>query len=183
MMMMWRIKTERLTLRALSEEDLMQLIRSSNDYLVSQVAVEDVRLSPDALSESILVAMGRKLVKMKDMTVAEHPWYTYWLIIENDAKEGIGFIGFKGSPDNNGLVEVGYGMGMSHRRSGYMKESLDGIAKWAFCHDGCHGIKATNVLEENIPSQKVLEGVGFTIVSYDLLHLNYLLKKESYQPR
>ena len=40
---------------------------------------------------------------MKKVNEDVHEWYTYWLIIDKDNEKGIGFIGFKGLPDDKWL--------------------------------------------------------------------------------
>ncbi len=62
----------------------------------------------------------------------ELPWITYWLIRVPPEGFGAGLIGFKGLPDQNGVVEVGYGIDPEFRNFGYTTEALGGLIQWAF---------------------------------------------------
>jgi ribosomal-protein-alanine N-acetyltransferase len=74
----------------------------------------------------------------------------------------VGGIGFVGDPDRDGLVEIGFATNESHRRQGYCREAGQALIAWAFGQTGVKGIKAC-CEPDNYASQKVLEGLGFTI--------------------
>ncbi|NSW91893.1 MAG: GNAT family N-acetyltransferase [Firmicutes bacterium] len=41
----------------------------------------------------------------------------------------IGDASFKGSPDENGMIEIGYGLIEEERKKGYCFEAVDGLLK------------------------------------------------------
>ncbi len=47
---------------------------------------------------------------MERVDPSGHAWFTYWLIIVKDKPYGSGRAGFKGSPDDQGKKEIGYGI-------------------------------------------------------------------------
>ncbi|MCR6097876.1 GNAT family N-acetyltransferase [Salipaludibacillus agaradhaerens] len=55
-----------------------------------------------------------------------------WLIISKETSHIIGDIGFKGKPDDQKTVEVGYGIMPSHRGRGFATEALNMLINWAF---------------------------------------------------
>jgi [ribosomal protein S5]-alanine N-acetyltransferase len=78
-----------------------------------------------------------------------------WLVIDKQTSKIIGDIGFKGKPDAEKSVEVGYGITSSEQNKGYATEALKCIIEWAFNSGSVNKIMA-ECLEDNIPSIKVL---------------------------
>ena len=79
---------------------------------------------------------------MKKVSEDVQEWYTYWLIIDKDNGKGIGFIGFKGLPDENGYSEVGYSISPNYRKKRFMTEALETLVKWAYGFQNSKGIVA-----------------------------------------
>ena len=67
-------------------------------------------------------------------------------------------------PNQNGEVEIGYGIDPDYQNQGYMTEALRMMMKWAFGEKSCKSIVALGVQKTNIPSQRVLEKVGMSII-------------------
>ena len=117
-----------------------------------------VTIPPDILDTNVIRALGMKIKKMQAADVADHLWYTYWLIVIRADDAGAGFIGFKGYPNEEGRTEIGYGIHPSYQNKGYMTEAICALADWAFSHPYCLGITATTVI--NPASSRVLEKLG-----------------------
>ena len=88
----------------------------------------------------------------------EH-WAADWLICLRDGT-AVGGIGFKGAPDANGDVELGYGIDEPYRRRGYAAEAAGAMLTWALAQPGVKRILAQAELDNEI-SQKVLMKNGF----------------------
>lgn len=73
----------------------------------------------------------------------------------------VGGIGFKGLPDAEGIVEIGYGIDEAYRQRGYATEAVGGMVKWAKKQDGVKYITAQTEPNNKI-SQKVLLANDFT---------------------
>lgn len=86
-------------------------------------------------------------------------FYT-WAIIEKTSKKMIGDIGFKGAPNQIGIIDVGYSVVPQFRGKGYATEALKAIAGWAFSLDNVKRISA-DCAEGNIASVHVLKNAGF----------------------
>ncbi len=82
-----------------------------------------------------------------------------WFVQIVDTGETIGDIGFKGKPDSDGAVEVGYGISSTAQNKGYATEAVKALINWAFSTNKVTTIKA-DCLEDNIPSIKVLGKIG-----------------------
>ncbi|MYL19062.1 GNAT family N-acetyltransferase [Halobacillus litoralis] len=84
-----------------------------------------------------------------------------WVMINAAGEHVIGDIGFKGSPDEDGNIEIGYHVVASERNAGYASEAVGELCRWAFTKNGVEGIEA-QCDKGNIPSQKVLINNGFS---------------------
>ncbi|MBQ0138876.1 MAG: GNAT family N-acetyltransferase [Kurthia sp.] len=92
----------------------------------------------------------------KDATIAG--WGS-WLIVRKSDNLVIGDIGFKGKPNLNKVVEIGYGFLKSYWHKGYATEAANALIKWSFATDKVNKIMA-EVLKENLASIHVLEKIG-----------------------
>ncbi len=79
-----------------------------------------------------------------------------WLVIQKETNEIIGDIGFKGKPDSNNTVEIGYGIKLSAQNNGYATEAVCEIIKWAFSTNKVTKVKA-ECLIDNYASIRVLQ--------------------------
>jgi ribosomal-protein-alanine N-acetyltransferase len=87
-----------------------------------------------------------------------YPWFM-WIIVSKEHQSVIGDVGFKGRPDKNGAIEIGYSLLHSYRRNGYMKEAAEALVKWAFRKPVVKQLIA-ECHKTNISSQRILEHLG-----------------------
>lgn len=166
------IESARLLLKPLSLCELRYI--DNNELVKIQPSVEQ-----EALLDSTKIAISKKIVKMRHVKEKNHEWYTYWLIINKENQKGIGFIGLKGIPDQNGYSEVGYSISPAYRGKGIMTEALSLLLNWALQFPACKGITATKVLKSNIGSNKVLNKCNFKLDSASEEYNNYILNFSS----
>ncbi len=87
-------------------------------------------------------------------------WYTLWFMeLINSNNEIVGTLSFKGI-DDNGIVEIGYGINDGYENKGYTTEAVQAIAKWASIQPNVKQIEA-EAEENNIASIRVLEKSNF----------------------
>ncbi|MBS4174802.1 GNAT family N-acetyltransferase [Bacillus sp. FJAT-49736] len=79
-----------------------------------------------------------------------------WLVVNKEENTIIGDIGFKGKPNSEHTVEVGYGIVPSAQNKGYATEAVRKIIDWAFTNDEVEKVVA-ECLIDNYASIKVLE--------------------------
>lgn len=95
----------------------------------------------------------------------EHPEWEGWLAryavrIDNDYPILCGSIGFKGPPDERGMVEIGYSVLPEFQGQGLATEMVAAIVQWAKHQPGVRRIEAeTNI--DNKASIRVLEKNNF----------------------
>lgn len=168
------IKTERLTLIPLTLQHLETGLTSIKDLAIDL----DIPIVEDLISGAVERAVCMKIGKMQSVAEKLHDWYTYWLIVIECEHIGAGLVGFKGHPDENGEVEIGYGINSIFQSRGYMSEAVRAMIRWAFDHPECKAINAANVRLDNYPSQKVLIKCGFSEISSSEEGITFQLRKE-----
>lgn len=96
--------------------------------------------------------------------ILEHPdeigWWT-WLPVHKEERILIGNGGFKGKPDENGQVEIGYEIELDHRGHGYAQELAAALVGHAFSFPEVNKVIAHTLAEKN-PSTTILGRIGFT---------------------
>lgn len=81
------------------------------------------------------------------------------IIIHTAEQTAIGGMGFRGGPDEAGMVEIGYNIIPAYEGQGYATEMARRVIEWAFHTPGIQVITA-ECLDDNIGSIRVLEKVG-----------------------
>ena len=138
------VRTERLTIFPQSAEEMSGLCRRETDPEMKRAYAE--------MLETMRRSPGRE------------EWGTAWKICLKDGAV-VGSCCFKGVPDPEGVVEIGYGIDEPHRCNGYATEAVAGLVKWALARDGVRCVAAQTELGNRI-SRKVLLKVGFVRDGY-----------------
>lgn len=102
--------------------------------------------------------------------------YYIWMIVKKDDMSIIGDAGFKGEPDENGEIEIGYGLIEEERRKGYGSEAVTKLISWAFSQNGVQAVKA-ECLINNIGSVMVLQKCGMSEIKKDDEMIYWEIKK------
>lgn len=151
------LETSRLRIIPLTIEQFVLLLSGRNKVEEALGLV----ISGKYLDEYMQQAMGylyQEGLKHKDNFV----WYTSWQIILKAENKSIGSACFKKEPDENGCVEIGYGIDNDYRSCGYMTEAFCAMSNWAFSHREVKTVMAkTN--KDNYASQKVLQKCGMIL--------------------
>ncbi len=156
---MLEIRTERLQLMPLTAKQLSL-------YLDNPQSLERALgfpVSRDVLIERVRRVIEEKLEKMAQADEGTHVWHTYWLVIIAAGPFGAGLSGFKGIPDRNGEVEIGYAMDPAYQGRGYMTEAVRAMLDWAFQHPKCQSIIARDTKKSNLASLRILAKMGMTV--------------------
>lgn len=85
--------------------------------------------------------------------------------VHDEAQRAVGGIGFFGPPDDEARVTIGYGIVPSARRRGFASRAVAELLVIAAKHD----VRAVQAVTdtENLPSQRVLLGAGFSELRRD----------------
>lgn len=79
----------------------------------------------------------------------------------------IGDMGFKGGPDQNGVMDIGYSIVPEYQGKGYATEMGIAMCEWGSKKNGVNKIAATCSIY-NYPSIRVLEKIGMKQVKMDM---------------
>jgi len=88
------------------------------------------------------------------------PWAYGFAVLCRQSNSIIGSAGFKGRPDDDGMVEVAYGIVPGFRGRGYATEVVRALVEFAFNTAGVRLIRAHTLPNIN-PSTRVLTKCGF----------------------
>ena len=167
------IHTDRLTLIPLTLQQLESGL-ASVQLLSAEVGFP---LVSDLFTSRAEHALKIKVETMRAAPVAQHAWFTYWLVLIDCEGIGAGLIGFKGFPDENGTVEIGYSINTIFQSHGYMSEAVKALVEWAFSHAQCKKVTAIVGSADNIASRKVLVKSDFSEVGTSTEGIRYELAK------
>lgn len=92
--------------------------------------------------------------------------YDVWIVVKNEDMTIIGDAGFKGAPDENGEIEIGFGLIEDEHRKGYGYEVASALIQWASQNNKVKAIKA-DCLIDNMGSISLLKKCGMNEVSRD----------------
>ena len=88
------------------------------------------------------------------------------MIVDTSNNLLIGHIGFKGIPNHDGEIDLGYGIIASQRKKAFAFEAAAGIQKWAFEQGNVRAVTA-NCRIDNIGSQRILSLLNFSTIKKD----------------
>jgi RimJ/RimL family protein N-acetyltransferase len=136
--------------------ELLALTRAQAEQIVTedrtgQTWAPDYPTDADVGIAAIALA-GRAAFPTDDV-----PWGLF-VIVEKSSGESVGGIGFKGTPNERGEVEIGYGVCPSRQRHGLAPEALSALCDFA---RGRVGAIVAETDRDNVASQRVLEKSGF----------------------
>jgi ribosomal-protein-alanine N-acetyltransferase len=103
-----------------------------------------------------------------DVLEADPRWYGWgiWVIVHAADAAIIGDVGFKGPPDPDGLVEIGYSIVPSYRRQGFATEAARALVCWGLAQPGVTRVRA-ECYRDNSASIAVLTKLGLAVVAQD----------------
>ncbi len=90
-------------------------------------------------------------------------WWMYLFVHLGD-RVVVGQGGYKGRPDEAGMVEIGYAISPSYRRRGLATEAARGLVDHAFARNEVNRVDAHTLAEPNA-STRVLKKVGMKFVA------------------
>lgn len=150
------IETPRLTLLPSTPEQLLVLVERPADF-EPQVGFPAAR----GLRE-FYVSGEVSLQWLRDLRAAsgQDPWRWGFFVVERERRSVIGSAGFKGPPDDAGVVEIAYGIVPDSQGRGYATEAAQALVHFAVETGGARLILAHTLPVPNA-STRVLLKCGF----------------------
>lgn len=149
------LETERLILRALTQNDLDFLFRHFSDPQIYRYLLDEDPVTTEAEAQEILDFY----LPQHNLPQLDKP-YNRWLITRKQDRQPIGTCGFHKWQQRHHLAEIGYDLEVASWRQGYMREALRAVLQHGFEAMGLNRIEA-QVYPENIASLRLLERLGF----------------------
>ena len=111
-----------------------------------------------------------------DQQAARQGW-GIWLMLDPAAGALVGDIGFKGSPDAQRTVEIGYSVLPAFQGHGYASEAARALVAWGFAQPSIRRVVA-NCRFDNAASIRVLEKAGLRQTGRDRAELTWEILAE-----
>ena len=121
------LETERLILRPLTYEQLLKYLRVDNSLETELNLKENSR----TISAELREALEQTILPNVADTNKNYLYNTLWTIISKSDRKMVGDLCIIGEPNNDGEIEIGYGIYEEFQNKGFMTEALGKIIKWA----------------------------------------------------
>ncbi|HMJ70382.1 MAG TPA: GNAT family N-acetyltransferase [Cyclobacteriaceae bacterium] len=168
------IETERFLLKPLTYELLVKYVAVDNS-LERELNVRD---SLRTISPELKEALEQTIMPNVADKSKNYLYSTLWTAILKAEQIMVGDLCIVGEPNEEGQIEIGYGIYEEFRGKGYMTEIVSGIVTWAKDQEKVKSIFASTD-KGNIASSTVLIKNNFIKVSESDTSLSWLLKLES----
>jgi [ribosomal protein S5]-alanine N-acetyltransferase len=150
------LQTPRLRIIPLSKEQL-------DNYSIPDYSLENslnVNLISRIVPEFLANVITNKIMPHLNDTTKDPLYHTFWTIISKEENVMVADLCFKGEPNENGEIEIGYGTYPAFEGKGYMTEGVGAMIRWAFAQPNVQSVTAQTD-PSNIASQKILEKNNF----------------------
>jgi RimJ/RimL family protein N-acetyltransferase len=150
MMVVSNVSTERLILIPMNYSLLCSVLENRDEELDALGIKRDMAW-PGQDTMDILSFLKENLKNTDEVS-----GFDVWMIVKKEDQTIIGDAGFKGLPDEQGNIEIGFGLVEKEQRKGYGYETANALIDWAFTQKGVKKIKA-DCLIDNYGSIRVLQ--------------------------
>lgn len=138
-----RLTTDNLDLVLRTRDDVL-------DWIASVDPATRAEISPDWIARV-------------EASVAPDPWTHGFVMVRRASGACVGSCAFKGPPDEDGAVEIGYGVDTEHRGKGFATEAALAMTHFALGRDDVRVVRA-HTLPDGFASIRVLEKCGFEMI-------------------
>ena len=150
------LESVHLVLQPYSPKHLLALIEGQKHFQESFGLPAADGLQEFLMSDEVSPAWLAQLRKSR----ATDTWVHGFAIIHREDRLVVGNVGFKGPPDNDGVVEIAYGIVPAFQGRGYATEAAEVGTAFAFA-DGRVRLVRAHTLPTVNASTRVLEKCGF----------------------
>ena len=153
------VETNRLTIIPLTGEQLELYLQGNDEFEKEFKLIKTGR----KVSPEIKERVSRTIIAtIKNGFCKDYLFYTFWIVIERSKKMIVAELGFKGDPNKNGEIEIGYATMYKQREQGYMTEAVGGMISWAKLQPDVKYILAETD-EKNLASISVVQKNKFQL--------------------
>jgi RimJ/RimL family protein N-acetyltransferase len=152
------LETARLFIKPLSYNQLLKYKELNNSLEESLGLNSYTRTLPAELQEALEQVILPQAAESGNNLL----YTTLWTIIDKEQKLMVGDLCFKGAPNAQGEIEIGYGTYKDFQGMGFMTEAIGAVAQWVLDQPNVQAILAETEIN-NIPSHKNLSKNNFTV--------------------
>ena len=145
----------RLTLEAMNHSDV-----ETPRLVLSLETLEETRARIDAMSAEDKVDLSDEWLALLSAATSADPWILGFNLVERESGGVIGQCGYKGPPNEDGVVEIAYCVKPDHQGKGFATEAAGALVEYAFRHGEVRTVWAHTLPERNA-SGRVLTKCGF----------------------
>ncbi len=160
-------ETKRLILKPLKYSELIKYVEN-NHSLEYELGLSETNIT---ITPEFNEVLEQIILPQVEANEQKFEYFTLWTIIEKAMNKMVGDLCFKGLPDAENAIEIGYGTYEGFRGNGFMTEAVGGIIDWAKTQADVKAIIASTD-KTNVASFTVLQKNGFVKVgeSNELFH-------------
>ncbi|GIL40356.1 GNAT family N-acetyltransferase [Roseiterribacter gracilis] len=151
------ISTARLDLVPLSRE-MMRALDNDRARFAELLDAEVAAAWPQADFAEVLPSIREWVERDRALEI-----WTYVIVLREPKRVLVGEIGYKGPPDSEATVEIGYALLPEARRNGYASEAVTALVRWALQRNDVLRVTAETVIG-NDASERVLQRTGFRLI-------------------
>jgi len=124
---------------------------------------EETLASIEAMDPSDRAEVSPEWLMRVKATSEANPWIHGFAAVHRLSGTVVGGCGYKGPPDQNGVVEIAYGVDPENRGKGYATEMARMLVTFAFTTGDVRLVRA-HTRPQNDASSRVLRKCGFELV-------------------
>lgn len=151
------VETDRIKIIALTYPQLVTYLKAGDKLENDLGLVKTGRVISDDVKDMV---ENFTLPKMKRSYRHHYLFHTFWIVIDKVTNIIVAELGFKGDPNRDGEIEIGYGTMPDHQGNGYMSEAVGVMVHWALAREDVNGVLAETD-EKNLASIRVVQKNGF----------------------
>jgi len=149
------LETNRLFIKALKYDELVKYSNGENPF-----SDWSIGFSLNEIDENLRPVLDNKIIPNVKLNKNNYLFFTIWLMVDKKFNLSVGSLSFKGKPDENGMIEIGYGTHEEFQNKGYMTEAIEAMIRWAFSTGKVKRVIAETA-KDNTASFRILEKNGF----------------------
>lgn len=150
------IETKQLIIKPLDFSQLLKYVKNDNSLELELC----VGISNRIISLELKEALEQAILPFVAKNETNYLFFTLWTIILKSENRMVGDLCFRGIPDVNGSIEIGYGTYEDYRGKGFMTEAVGGMIAWAKTHPAVKSVIAETD-KTNVASMMILQKNGF----------------------
>jgi ribosomal-protein-alanine N-acetyltransferase len=151
------IDTERLQLITFTVEMMEAFLKGNNEI---------EKITPYRVAPEYPLEVYKQFFEYKINRFRKYPFENEWegIIIHKEDNMIMGDMGFKGGPNDEGIIDLGYSIVPSYQGKGYATEMGKAMVDWGISQPNVNRVIAA-CNPDNFASIQVLEKIGFKITN------------------